>query len=186
MTTTASNRINTKRQSGGPAIPRHHVREILRSKPREHGPSGNYTPSVEAELRCSPRGTARQKAQARIQIAIQRRLVARGNNSQSPTTSAHRHQETCLQLPQGRKWIASSRYFSHDINRIFTTWRDKVIDKSKKTQNEWALMDTTGIGSQQLLTYTQTQVQNCEEAQTICVRNLLHGKLMSNLRLKIN
>ena len=43
-------------------------------------------------------------------------------------------------------------------------------------------MNKTGIGPQQLLTYTQTQVQNCVESQITCVRNLLHGKLRSDLR----
>ena len=47
-------------------------------------------------------------------------------------------------------------------------------------------MDTTGIGPQPLLTYTQAQVQNCVEAHISCVRNLLHGKLRSDPRLKIN
>ena len=94
------NTTHTERQSVGLAIPRHHVREILRSKPRKYGPSGNHLPSIEAELRRSPRGTARQEAQARIQISIQRRLVNRGNSSQSPPTSAHRDQKTCLRTPQ--------------------------------------------------------------------------------------
>ena len=56
------------------------------------------------------------------------------------------------------------------------TWRDEAIDKNKQIQNTWPLMDTTGIGSQQL----------CVEAQRICVRKLLRDKLRSDLRLKIN
>ena len=63
-----------------------------------------------------------------------------------------------------RKWTANSRHFSHDINRIMKTWRDEVIDKSKKIQNACEVMDKTGIGPQQLLTYTLTQVQNCIES----------------------
>ena len=30
--------------------------------------------------------------------------------------------------------------------RIVKTWRDEVIDKSKKIQNVWELVDKTGIG----------------------------------------
>ena len=39
---------------------------------------------------------------------------------------------------------------------------------------------------QQLLTYIQMQIQTCVEAQITCVRNLLHAKLRSDLRLKIS
>ena len=85
-----------------------------------------------------------------------------------------------------RKWTSNSKYFNSDIKRIVKAWRHKVIDKSKKIQNAWELMDKTGIGPQQLLTYTQTQEQNCVESQIQCVRNLLHGKLRSDLRLKIS
>ena len=60
---------------------------------------------------------------------------------------------------------------------------DEVMDKSEKYK---ALMDTAGIGPQQLLAYTQTQVQNCVENVIICVRKLLHGKLRSDVRLNIN
>ena len=85
-----------------------------------------------------------------------------------------------------RMWTSNSRYFSSEINQIMKTWRDEVIDKSKKIQNAWELMDKTGIGPQQLLTYTQIQVQNSAESQIKCVRNLLHGKQRSDLRLKIS
>ena len=57
-----------------------------------------------------------------------------------------------------RKWTSDSRHFSGDVKRIVKTWRDEVIDESKEKQNARQLMDRTGIGPQQLLTYTQTQV----------------------------
>ena len=44
----------------------------------------------------------------------------------------------------------------------------------------------TGIGSQQLLTYSQMQIQHCIVGQIVCVRKLLLGKLRSDLRQKIN
>ena len=73
-------------------------------------------------------------------------------------------------------------HFSSDIKRIVKVWRHEVIDNCKKIQNTWDLMDKTGIGQQQLLTYTQTQLQNCVELQI----TLPHGKLRSDLRLNIS
>ena len=60
------------------------------------------------------------------------------------------------------------------------------MNKGNKLHNAWELMDITGEGHGQFLTYTQQQVQNCIEAQILCVRKLIHGKLRSNLRLTIN
>ena len=50
-------------------------------------------------------------------------------------------------------------------------------------------MDARGynrIGPQQLLTHSQIHIQHCKEGQIVCVRNLLHGKLRSDLRQKVN
>ena len=43
-------------------------------------------------------------------------------------------------------------------------------------------MDITGIGPQQLLIYSQIQLQLCTEAQIVCVQNLLHGKLTKEIK----
>ena len=56
--------------------------------------------------------------------------------------------------------------------------------QGKGNRNAWRLMDITGIGPQQLLTYSQIQIQHCIEGQIACVRNLLHGKLRSDRRQK--
>ena len=62
--------------------------------------------------------------------------------------------------------------------------QQSVMNKEKEIENAWTSMDITGIGPQQLLTYTQIQIQHCIEGQIFCVRKLLHGKLRSDLRQK--
>ena len=44
--------------------------------------------------------------------------------------------------------------------------------------------DVTGIGTQQLLTYTMTQVHNCIERQIELAKHLLHGRCRFDLRQK--
>ena len=76
-----------------------------------------------------------------------------------------------------RKWKANTTQLSADIKRMVKKWKQAVMNKEKEIKNAWALMDITGRGPQQLLTYSQLQIQHCIEGQIVCVRNLLHGKL---------
>ena len=50
----------------------------------------------------------------------------------------------------------------------------------------WNVLDTTGIGPQQLLTYTLPQVQHCMEGQIELFEVLLHGRCRTGLRQIIN
>ena len=122
-------------------------------QPGGYGPSSYHQSSIETELRRSPRGTTRQKLQTRLQVSIQRRLVPEAIAHQAHLRVLIEIRRLVFGYHKRRKWTANSRYFRHDINQIEKTLRDEVIGKSKKMQNAWELMDKTGIGSQQLLTY---------------------------------
>ena len=54
-----------------------------------------------------------------------------------------------------RKWRSNSSQFSAAIRRVVKKWKQTVMGKEKEIENAWALMDITGIGPQQLLTYSK-------------------------------
>ena len=72
-----------------------------------------------------PRGTTRQEAQTRLQIAIQRRHKA---HLRAPISIRKR----VFGYHKQRKWTANHRHFSHDLNLIGKVWRDEVFDKKRK------------------------------------------------------
>ena len=63
------------------------------------------------------------------------------------------------------------------------TWRDAVIDKSKKMQNAWELMDKTGMAAATADLHSNASTKLCS---ITCVMNLLHSKPRSDLRLQIS
>ena len=71
---------------------------------------------------------------------------------------------------------------SAEIKRIVKKWKQAAMGKETEIENAWTLIDIIGIAPQRLLTWSQTQIQHGIEGQIVCVRNLKHRKLRSDLR----
>ena len=130
----AANETNIERQSEGPTIPRHHVKEILSYQPGEYGPSRNHSTSIRLSYE------AVQEAQ--LDKKHRPGFKSRYKDGWSPEAIAHKaHLKAIIEIRikvfgyhKRLKWTANSRQFCYDITQIVKAWRDKVKDKSRKIQ----------------------------------------------------